>query len=76
MAPLRRCVFEPCAAPWPCEVVLLHHALEAFALRLADHIDPIARLKLRDAQVDLAFRRIRLRDEIPARISSARNRLS
>ena len=59
-APLRRCVFEPCAAPWPCEIVLLHYALKTFALRRADHIDPIARLKLRDAQIDLALGRIRL----------------
>ena len=56
IAPLRRCVFEPCAAPWPVEVVLLHDALEAFAFRPADHIDEIARLKLRHAQVDRRLR--------------------
>ena len=47
------------------EVVLLHHALEAFALRSADHIDEIAGLKLRDAQIDLAFRRIRFEAKFP-----------
>src|ERR1017187_5138177 len=40
------------------EVVLLHYALEAFALRTAGNIDIIARLKLRNAQIDFAFRRI------------------
>ena len=58
MAPLRRCVLEPCAAPWPCKVVLLHDALEAFALGPADDIDEIAGLELRHRQVDLALGRV------------------
>ncbi len=47
------------------EVVLLHDALEAFALGLANHIDPITRLKLRDCEVDLALRRIRREAKFP-----------
>jgi len=52
-APIRRCVFVRRALPM--EVVLLHHALKAFAFRAADYIDEVAWLKLRNAQVDLAF---------------------
>src|SRR5437667_12835045 len=37
------------------KVVLLHHALKPFSLRPANHIHVIARLKLRNAQVDLAL---------------------
>ena len=44
----------------PMEVVLLHHALKAFAFRAANHIDEIAGLKLRHAQVDVAFGKILL----------------
>ena len=40
------------------EVVLLHHALKSFSLRSSNHIDIVARLKLRNAQIDLAFRKI------------------
>src|SRR5947209_6113850 len=40
------------------EVVFLHHTLKAFALRLTDHIDPIARLKLSDVQIDVSFWRV------------------
>src|SRR4029077_16107354 len=42
----------------PMEVVLLHHALKAFAFRAADYIDEVARLKLGNAQVDVAFGKI------------------
>src|SRR4029077_3346307 len=42
----------------PMEVVLLHHALKAFAFRAANYIDEVARLKLRHAQVDVAFGKI------------------
>src|SRR2546423_860946 len=41
------------------EIVFFHHALEPFALRAADDVNPVARLKLRDAQIDFAFGRIR-----------------
>ena len=40
------------------EIVLLHHALETFALGFADNVDPIARLKLRDREIDVAFRSV------------------
>src|ERR1700732_182347 len=40
------------------EVVFLHHALKTFALRSAGNIDKIARLKLRNGQIDFAFWRI------------------
>ncbi len=46
------------------EVVLLHHALEAFALRATDHIDEIAGLKLRDGEIDFAFRQIGLQTKL------------
>src|SRR5213075_271033 len=42
----------------PREVMLLHHALKTFAFRAANHIDEIARLKLRNAQVDVALGKI------------------
>ena len=57
-------------------VVFLHHALKAFAFGAADHIDQIARLKLRDVQIHLAFRRIRLEPKFARQIFSARPRLS
>src|SRR2546423_2737673 len=41
------------------EIVFLHHALEPFSLRTADDVNPVARLKLRDVQIDFAFGRIR-----------------
>ena len=44
----------------PGEVVLLHHALKTFAFRAANHIDEVAGLKLRNAQVDVAFGKIGL----------------
>src|ERR1700757_386535 len=40
------------------KVVLLHHALKSFSLGSANHIHVIARLKLRNTQVDLAFGKI------------------
>jgi len=40
------------------EVVLLHHTLETFALGAANHVHKLARLKLGDAQIQLAFRGI------------------
>src|SRR5437667_11595011 len=40
------------------EVVCLHHARKTLALRSADHIDPIAWLKLSDAQIDISFWRV------------------
>src|ERR1700726_1449739 len=40
------------------KIVLFHHALKTLAFRAADNIHIIARLKLRDVQIDLAFRRI------------------
>jgi hypothetical protein len=57
-APFRRCVLEPCARALSVKVVFLHDPLKSFALRATDDVDEIARLKLRDAQIDLAFRRI------------------
>src|ERR1700730_6262023 len=45
------------------EVVLLHHALETFAFRSAGNIDKVARLKLRNAQIDFAFRRVGIESE-------------
>src|SRR5205814_5723031 len=56
-APMR---FRTVRGPLPVEVVLLHHALKTFAFRAANHIDEVARLKLRHAQVDVAFRKIGL----------------
>ena len=47
----------------PGEVMLLHHALEAFAFRAANHIDEIAGLKLRNALVNFAFGEIVLQTE-------------
>ena len=72
-APVR---FRTVRRALPMEVVLLHHALKAFAFRAANHIDEVARLKLRDAQVDLAFGKIRFAGEIRARIFAARLRPS
>ena len=40
------------------EVMLLHHTLEAFSFRPPNYIDPIARLKLSDVQIDVPLRRI------------------
>src|SRR6266480_5353223 len=40
------------------KVVLLHHTLKSFSLGSANHIHVIARLKLRNTQVDLAFGKI------------------
>ena len=60
----------------PMEVVLLHHALKAFAFRAANHIDEIARLKLRHAQIDFAFGQIAFAGEIRARIAAAQRRPS
>src|SRR5436190_21434418 len=40
----------------PREVELFHHALETFAFRAANHIDEVAGLKLRNAQVDVALK--------------------
>jgi len=54
-APVR---FRPVRRALPSEVVLLHHALKAFAFRAADYIDEVAWLKLRNAQVDLALGKI------------------
>src|SRR4030095_5305849 len=54
-APVR---FRTMRRPLPGEVVLLHHALKTFAFRAANHIDEVAGLKLRNAQVDVAFRKI------------------
>src|SRR5262245_41310643 len=42
----------------PGEVMLLHHTLKTFAFRAPNHIDEVARLKLRNAQVDVAFGKI------------------
>src|SRR6476646_4614053 len=42
----------------PVEVVLLHHALKTFAFRAPNHIHEVPRLKLRNAQVDVAFGKI------------------
>src|SRR5438105_4847247 len=44
----------------PREVVLFHYALETLAFRATNHIHEIARLELRNAQVDLALREILL----------------
>src|SRR5438270_3090523 len=49
---------RPVGRALPIEVVLLHHALEAFALRATDNIDIIARLKLRHSEIHFAFRKI------------------
>src|SRR4029453_8230518 len=40
------------------KVVLFHHALKSFSLRSPNHIDIVARLKLCNAQIDFAFRKI------------------
>jgi hypothetical protein len=40
------------------KVVLLHHTLKSFSLRSSNHIDIVTRLKLRNAQIDFAFRKI------------------
>src|SRR6266403_2030725 len=37
------------------EVVLLHYALKSLSFRSTDYIDEIAWLKLRNAQIDIAF---------------------
>src|SRR5439155_27240585 len=42
----------------PGEVVLLHETLKTLAFRAANHINEIAGLKLRNAQVDLALGKI------------------
>src|SRR6266481_6689209 len=42
----------------PMKVMFLHHTLKSFSLGSANHIHVIARLKLRNAQVDLAFGKI------------------
>src|SRR5215472_4653914 len=42
----------------PREVVLFHYALEPLAFGATNHIHEIAGLKLRNAQIDLAFREI------------------
>ena len=54
-APVR---FRTVRRALPMEVVLLHHALKAFAFRAADYIDEVAWLKLRNAQIDLPFGKI------------------
>src|SRR5215831_3859654 len=40
------------------KIVFLHHALESFAFRATNYIHEIARLKLRNAQIHLAFGKI------------------
>src|SRR5216110_2866911 len=47
--------FRAVGCALPIEVVLLHHALEAFAFRAADHIDKIARLELGDGEIHFAL---------------------
>src|SRR6266436_9665774 len=56
-APVR---FRTVRRALPSEVMLLHHALKTFAFRAPNHIDEVARLKLRNAQVDVAFGKIGL----------------
>src|SRR2546423_10256444 len=46
------------------EVVLLHYALKSFSFRSTDYIDEIACLKLRDAQIDIAFRKVTLQAKL------------
>jgi hypothetical protein len=40
------------------KVVPLHDTLKSFSLRSADYINIVTRLKLRDAEIDLAFGKI------------------
>src|SRR5882762_9039861 len=54
-APVR---FRTVRRALPMKVVLLHHTLKSFTFRSANHIDIVARLKLRNAQIDLAFGKI------------------
>src|SRR4029077_3371572 len=42
----------------PMKVVPLHHTLKSFPFRSANHIDIVARVKLRNAQIDLLFEKI------------------
>ena len=37
------------------KVVLPHHALKAFSFGTSNHVDIVARLKLRNAQINLTF---------------------
>src|SRR5207237_1004965 len=45
-------------------VVFLHHPMASFALRAADHINEVARLKLCDVQVHFAIRQIGLQSKL------------
>src|SRR5215467_12276164 len=50
--------FRTVSGALPGKIVFLHHALEPFAFRTADHINEVASLKLGNAQVDLALGKI------------------
>src|SRR5437879_13561400 len=51
----------------PMHVVFLHHPLKPFAFGATNHIDEVARLKLRDVQIHLAFRQIRLQSKLASK---------
>jgi hypothetical protein len=50
--------------------MLLHHALETFALGTAYHIDIVTGLELRDRKIDFPFRRILPQTKLPDELLS------